>query len=85
MEKIIDIEDVLNNHMLKEVGNIMLTNYQIEVLKRYSIDPNNVSDLSELMSMIDNVLPDLNEEEYEELDSVYQMIAERNYYENTNK
>lgn len=85
MDKIIDIEDIENNHMLKQIGNIFLTGYQIELLNKYSIKPENYNSLKELMVAIDTILPELDDEEYDELDSVYQTIAERNYYENTNK
>lgn len=85
MDKIIDIEDIENNHMLKQIGNIFLTGYQIELLNKYSIKPENCNSLKELMVAIDTILPELDDEEYDELDSVYQTIAERNYYENTNK
>ena len=85
MDEIIDVEDIENNHMLKQVGNLFLTGYQIDLLNRYSIKPETYNNLEELMVAIDAILPALDDEEYDELDNIYQVIAERNYYENTNK
>ena len=72
-----------NSNALKKVNNkLMLTNYQISVLKRNGINPENYSSLKEIIYVA--------EEAYEvtlddELDIILNELSERNYYENTNK
>ena len=85
MDEIIDIDDIINNHMLNKVGSVNLTNYQIEVLKKYNIDISSSKDLKDIMIKIETIINTLDDDEYLELDNIYQDISERNYYENTNK
>ena len=74
--------DILKN-MLVDVGKIMLTSKEIEVLNNYNIDYKNVLSLKELVLKIEKTLVD---EEYpEDLEDVSLSIQERDYYQNTNK
>ena len=59
-----------------------LTGYQMDVLARYQIDYKNVSSLKELIYLIEEVL---NETDAEELELISSELAERDYYENTDK
>lgn len=61
---------------------LILTNKEIDVLKRNEIDYEKYSSVSELLYEIDDVLEEVDDEE---LDIVANDIAERNYYLNTNK
>lgn len=61
---------------------LLLSDEQVEILKRYNIDYNNCISVTELLYKIDNVL--LNVEDYE-LEMIAGDISERNYYMNTNK
>ena len=78
-----DIENDLIKNMLVDVGKIMLTNKEIEVLNRYDINYNNVLSLKELLLKIEKILI---EEDYpEDLEEISANIQERDYYQNTNK
>ena len=78
-----DIENDLIKNMLVDVGKIMLTNKEIEVLNRYDINYNNVISLKELLLKIEKILI---EEDYpEDLEEISANIQERDYYQNTNK
>ena len=80
----ININDLVDNkYMHKEIKKgIFLSDYQIEVLMRYNIDPYKCSSINELIYLIDEVLED---EDEPDLDSVSKEIMEFNYYTNTNK
>ena len=81
----ININDLVDDkYMHKEINKgIFLSDYQIEVLMRYQIDPYKCSSINELIYLIDEVLED--EEDADDLDSVSREIIEFNYYTNTNK
>ena len=63
-------------------NNIILSNKEIEVLKRNNIDYENHDTVSRLLTEIDEVLIDNDDEELEEISL---SISERNYYNNTYK
>lgn len=81
IEKIVSEIDFEKN-MHKKINNMLLTEHQIEVLKRYGIDYNKCMNMSELLYYIDECL---DEEDSEELEMIESEIAEINYYMNTNK
>lgn len=80
----INIDDLFNKkHLHKELKNgIYLSDYQIEVLQKYGINPEECSSISELIYEIDEIL---DEEESDDLDLISKEISEFNYYSNTNK
>ena len=86
-----DIDEIVSNLDFKSLelvslGNgLSLTNYELEVLNRYNIDYNNCSSLKEILYLIEDVFSCDDKADYEELDSVSSSIAERDYYQNTNK
>ena len=63
-------------------GDIVLSNKEMEVLKRNEINYEEYSTVSKLLTDIDEILLDNDDEELEEIS---QSISERNYYMNTNK
>lgn len=72
-----------NANALKKVNdNLYLTNYQIDVLKRNEINPENYNSLKDIIYIAEEVYEDTLDEE---LDLVLNELSERNYYENTNK
>lgn len=73
--------DFNKNKLVKVNEKIYLTNYQIEVLNKYEIDFKNLN-LSSIIFLGEEILE---EDDYEDLDEVIRELAERNYYENTNK
>lgn len=84
----INVDELLNNldfnaNKLEKINDYLnLTNYQINVLDRMKINYKNISSLSELIYVMNEVYDDTLDEE---LDIILNEISERNYYENTNK
>ncbi len=75
-------KEMLSN-MLVDVGKIMLTRKEIEILDKYSINYKSVLTLKELINRIESTL--LDEDYPDDLDQIAQSIQERDYYQNTNK
>ena len=73
--------DFNKNKLVKVNEKLYLTNYQIEVLNKYEIDFQNLN-LSSIIFQGEEILE---EDDYDDLDEVIRELAERNYYENTNK
>ena len=82
IKELLDSIDFNKNKLTKVNDKLMLTNYQIEVLKRFDIIPENYTSLSSIICDAEEVYEEtLNEE----LDVILSELQERNYYENTNK
>ena len=83
-----NLNDLLNNidfesnRLVKINNKLYLTNYQIEILNKYNIDYKSLGNLSSIIYMAEEILE---EDDYEDLDEIIKELAERNYYENTNK
>lgn len=73
--------DFNKNKLVKINEKLYLTNYQIEVLNKYEIDFQNLN-LSSIIFLGEEILE---EDDYDDLDEIIRELAERNYYENTNK
>ena len=73
--------DFNKNKLVKVNEKLYLTNYQIEVINKYEIDFQNLN-LSSIIFLGEEILE---EDDYDDLDEVIRELAERNYYENTNK
>ena len=88
MNKEYNIKELLNsidfnkNKLTKVNDKLMLTNYQIEVLKRFDIIPENYTSLSSIICDAEEIYEETLDEE---LDNILSELQERNYYENTNK
>lgn len=82
MENNFDDIDFEKKFLRARKNGLLLSDEQVEVLERYSIDYSKCLSNTELLYQIDSVL---NEVDDYELESVAQDIAERNYYVNTNK
>ena len=80
----VNIDDLQSQkYMHKEIKKGMfLSEYQIEILLKYGINPEECGSIYELIYMIDEVLE---EDEAEDLDAISREIIEFNYYSNTNK
>ena len=52
---------------------------------KYNIDVTKCSSIDEVLLLVDRVDDDLSDEEYDELDYVASVLAERKYYMETNK
>lgn len=81
----IDLSDLFSQkYMHKEIQKGMfLSEYQIEVLQKYYIDPNNVGSISEIIYLANEILDE--DSDADDLESVIREIQEFNYYANTNK
>ena len=75
------------NKLIKNKHGVVLKDYYIDVLRKFDIDIDSCSNYQEILYFIDEIInnEDLDEEEYELLDSISSEIAEINYYEYTNK
>ncbi|MCI7702085.1 MAG: hypothetical protein MSS28_03200 [Tenericutes bacterium] len=86
-----DIEKIVSNMDFKSLelvnlnNGLSLTNNEIMILDRYGIDYKQCSSLKEVLSLIEEVFTYGEVDDFEELDGVSQTIAERDYYQNTNK
>ncbi len=61
----------------------MLTKKEINILNKYNIDYQKCKSLKEVLYEIEKVIDFLGD--IEQLDSISETIAERDYYQNTNK
>ena len=84
IDKLVGQMDFSSNHLVDCGNGLMLTNGEISVLKRFDIDYMKCSTLKEILYNIQTVLNE-DEGDFEELDVVAASIAERDYYQNTNK
>lgn len=81
----VNIDDLISQkYMHKEVKKgIFLSDYQIDILKRYNIDVNSIGSINELIFQIDELLNE--DPDADELDIILNELMEYNYYCNTNK
>ena len=80
----INIDDLVSTkYMHNKIKNdIYLSEYQIEVLSRYQIDPYKCASLNDLLIEIDEIV---DEDDADDLEQVANELSEFNYYANTNK
>lgn len=74
--------DFTSNALKKVNDKLYLTNYQIDVLKRNDINPENYTSLTDIIYLAEEAYEDTLDEE---LEIILGELSERNYYENTNK
>ena len=82
IKELLDSIDFNKNKLTKVNDKLRLTNYQIEVLERFDIIPENYTSLSSIICDAEEVYEETLDEE---LDNILNELQERNYYENTNK
>ena len=73
---------------LVKFGNDILVNeYEINVLKKCNIDVKSCRTIDEILFLIDKYLDEaeIDNEDYDEIDYVANNLAERKYYGSTNK
>ena len=70
---------------LRKINNILIKDTEINTLKKYNIEVNKCSSIDEVLFLIDQIIDDLEDEEYEELDYVSRELMERKYYGEVNK
>ena len=90
MEKEYDIDsligemDFVSNQLVEVKKDVYLTNREIDVLNQYKIPYQQCQSLKEILFEIEDIIQDMDIVD-EELDLVSGSIAERDYYQNTNK
>ena len=82
IKELLNSIDFNKNKLTKVNDKLMLTNYQIEVLKRFDIIPENYTSLSNIICDAEEVYEETLDEE---LDVILSELKEKNYYENTKK
>ena len=73
---------------LKKQGKLLITDYELGVLKKYNINVTKRRTIDEVLFLIDEFLQenyDIANEEYDELDYVANRLNERKYYMEVNK
>lgn len=70
---------------LKEIGEILIKENEINTLKKYDINVYKCTSIDEVLFLIDEIINELCDEEYEELDYIACCLMERKYYEKTHK
>lgn len=83
-----EVEKIANSidyskKFLKDYNGLLITEEQVEILKRYDIDALKCGSLTEILYLIDEVLD--SDSDAIDLEWVADTLQERNYYENTNK
>jgi hypothetical protein len=81
----INIDDLLDQkYMHKEIKKgILLTDYQVDVLRKYSINVKESTSIKEIIFLINQVMNEYDDND--DLEAVLKDITEFNYYANTNK
>lgn len=69
---------------LKKYNNIYITDYQVNILKKYGIDVKEYNNLNELIYTIEKILNN-SIDDLTDLDYVSETLSEYNYYNNINK
>lgn len=82
VEKIANSVDY-SKKFLKDYNGLLITEEQVEILKRYDIDVEKCGSLTEILYLIDEVLD--SDSDASDLEWIADTLQERNYYENTNK
>ena len=85
ISKVVSELDFSINHFVDCGNGLMLTNGEISVLKRFGINYLTCNSLKEVLYKIEVVLNDEWDADLDDLDMVAASIAERDYYQNTNK
>ena len=75
------IKDI-NKNFHKKYGNLLLSDYQVQILNQYNIDVYKFNNTKELIMYLEELL---NEQEYEDLELVSQQLSEDYYYSDVNK
>lgn len=73
---------ISENNYYKQIGNLLLTDYQLDILDKNGIDLARFNSNHELIYYLESLL---NNSSNEELENVSEELAEMYYYNNINK
>jgi len=82
MDILVNNINEINKNTLTNINNILLSNYEIEVLDKYNINYNKCNSLKEILFLIDKILNNT-ENELSDLEEISISISDRDYYQNT--
>ena len=85
IDEIISSLDFKSSKLNNLSNGLVLTNNEIDVLNKYNIKYKSCSSLKEVLMLIDAIFNYEEVDNPDELDSVSASIAERDYYQNSNK
>ena len=85
IDEIISSLDFKSSKLNNLSNGLVLTNNEIDVLNKYNIKYKACSSLKEVLMVIDEKINYEEVDNPDELDSVSASIAERDYYQNSNK
>ena len=85
IDEIISSLDFKSSKLNNRSNGLVLTNNEIDVLNKYNIKYKSCSSLKEVLMLIDEKFNYEEVDNPDELDSVSASIAERDYYQNSNK
>ena len=85
IDEIISSLDFKSSKINNLSNGLVLTNNEIDVLNKYNIKYKSCSSLKEVLMLIDEKFNYEEVDNPDELDSVSASIAERDYYQNSNK
>lgn len=77
-------DSIKNNTFTSTKSGLLLTNQEISVLKKYNIDYEKCSTLKEILFIIESIFEE-EADDLDDLDAVSLSLAERDYYQNSNK
>ena len=77
----------MDDLLTKTKHDLLISQNDINTLKKYEIDVNEYTTINELIYRIEDIInnEDLSSDETDELDFISETLQERNYYMNTNK
>ena len=84
IESLVGEMDFVSNQLVEVRKDVYLTNREIDILNQYKIPYQKCKSLKEILFEIEEILQDMDIVD-DELDSISSSIAERDYYQNTNK
>ena len=83
LDSLIEEMDFSRNFLNDCGNNVILTNFEIDVLKKYHSDYLNCSCLNDIIFLVEDILNE--DSTLEDLETISKSISERDYYLNTNK
>ncbi len=85
IEELVGLKDIDKEFLKERENGLLLTDKQVETLNRHKINTSQAKSMDELLYMINEQLDGAEEGEFEDLEYLADVIAERKYYESTNK
>ena len=83
LDSLIEEMDLSRNFLIDCGNKVILTNFEIDVWKRYHIYYLNCSCLKDIIFLVEDILNE--DSTLEDLETISKSISERDYYLNTNK